>query len=288
MKLINPVLRGWVNYFAVGHASECFGFVKDWVETKIRRHMLRARNRQGFGWARWSRGWLYQNSEAVRWLPSDSTSAESRSGRIGPIILEAKQTGERSAGNPHAAFDEAGAGNVARPRWCDTRRRKSEPTGNTNFGLNRRVSPRPYLLACSAGERPAGERVRSPVVWIAGWRETKTLKPIDNVSLGKATSHRAVTTVNAKVASKVRSPEGRAPTGGRRQHGEPKSDRCGSFTSAGWKRQHGGKDMPSNWRSPPRPGAKSPEQGRSYNRLNREVDRRREGDGWVRNSVEAG
>ena len=64
-------------------------------------------------------------------------------------------------------------------------------------------------LACSAGERPAGARVRSPVVWIAGWRETKTLKPIDNVSLGKTTSHRAVTTVNAKVASKVRSPEGR-------------------------------------------------------------------------------
>ena len=79
--------------------------------------------------------------------PSGSTSAESRSGRIGPIILEAKQTGERSAGNPHAAFDEAGAGNVARPRWCDTRRRKSEPTGNTNFGLNRRVSPRPYRRA---------------------------------------------------------------------------------------------------------------------------------------------
>src|SRR5208283_4286151 len=63
----------------------------------------------------------------------------------GPIILEAKQTGERSAGNPHAAFDEAGAGNVAWPRWCDTRRRKSETTGNTNFGLNRRASPRPYL-----------------------------------------------------------------------------------------------------------------------------------------------
>src|SRR5271166_5924448 len=87
------------------------------------------------------------NSEAVQWLPSGSTRAESRSGRIGPIILEAKQTGERSAGNPHAAFDEAGAENVARPRWCDTRRRKSEPTGNTNFGLNRRVSPRPYLAA---------------------------------------------------------------------------------------------------------------------------------------------
>src|SRR5271157_3557264 len=83
------------------------------------------------------------NSEAVQLLASGSTSAESRSCRIGPIILEAKQTGERSAGNPHAAFDEAGAGNVAWPRWCDTRNRKSEPTGNTNFGLNRRASPRP-------------------------------------------------------------------------------------------------------------------------------------------------
>src|SRR5271169_3369465 len=154
------------------------------------------------------------NSEAVQWLPSGSTSAESRSDRIGPIILEAKQTGERSAGNPHAAFDEAGAGNVARPRWCDTRRRKSEPTGNTNFGLNRRASPRPYVCPAKAGmfsrRKACRGKNQNPVVWIAGWRETKTLKPIDNVFLGETTSHRAVTTVNAKVASKVSSPEGRA------------------------------------------------------------------------------
>src|SRR5260370_26119378 len=89
---------------------------------------------------------VVQYPEAVQWLPGCSTTnTESRSGRIGPISLEAKQTGERSARNPHAAFDEAGAGNVAWPRWCDTRTRKSEPTGNTNFGLNRRASPRPYL-----------------------------------------------------------------------------------------------------------------------------------------------
>ena len=41
-------------------------------------------------------------------------------------------------------------------------------------------------LACSAGDRPAGVKVRSPVAWIAGWRETKTLEPIDPDSLGEA------------------------------------------------------------------------------------------------------
>ena len=60
VQLINPVLRGWVNYFAVGHSSECFSFIKDWVEKKVRRHMRRARKRQGFGWTRWSRQWLYE------------------------------------------------------------------------------------------------------------------------------------------------------------------------------------------------------------------------------------
>ena len=59
IQLINPVLRGWVNYFAIGHSSECFGFIKDWVEKKVRRHMGRSQKRQGFGWKRWSRRWLY-------------------------------------------------------------------------------------------------------------------------------------------------------------------------------------------------------------------------------------
>jgi RNA-directed DNA polymerase len=58
--LINPILRGWVRYFAVGDASRCFGFIKDWVEKKVRRHLMRARKRRGFGWKRWSKQWLYQ------------------------------------------------------------------------------------------------------------------------------------------------------------------------------------------------------------------------------------
>jgi RNA-directed DNA polymerase len=56
---INPVLRGWVNYFRVGNSSRCFSMVKDWVEKKVRRHLMHARGRRGYGWKRWSRQWLY-------------------------------------------------------------------------------------------------------------------------------------------------------------------------------------------------------------------------------------
>jgi len=59
IEMINPILRGWVNYFAVGHSGRCFTSIKDWVEKKIRRHLMRARKRQGFGWKRWSREWIY-------------------------------------------------------------------------------------------------------------------------------------------------------------------------------------------------------------------------------------
>jgi RNA-directed DNA polymerase len=56
---INPMLRGWVNYFAVGYSSRCFDYVREWVERKVRRHLMRARLRRGFGWKRWSKRWLY-------------------------------------------------------------------------------------------------------------------------------------------------------------------------------------------------------------------------------------
>jgi RNA-directed DNA polymerase len=58
---INPIIRGWVNYFRIGHSSQCFCYVKDWIEKKTRRHLMCARKRKGFGWNRWSRAWLYQS-----------------------------------------------------------------------------------------------------------------------------------------------------------------------------------------------------------------------------------
>lgn len=59
IELINPILRGWVHYFAVGDSSRCFSYIKDWVEKKVRRHLMRARGRRGFGWKRWSTQWVY-------------------------------------------------------------------------------------------------------------------------------------------------------------------------------------------------------------------------------------
>ena len=56
---INPILRGWVAYFRIGNSSRCFAFIKDWVEKKLRRHLMHAQKRQGFGWKRWSKETLY-------------------------------------------------------------------------------------------------------------------------------------------------------------------------------------------------------------------------------------
>jgi hypothetical protein len=42
---------------------------------------------------------------------------------------------------------------VAWSRCCDTRNRKGEATGNTNFDLNRRASLRPYLCGGRAMKR---------------------------------------------------------------------------------------------------------------------------------------
>lgn len=61
VRLINPILRGWVHYFAIGHSSRCFSYVEAWVLKKMRRHMMRAKQRRGYGWNRWSDAWIYES-----------------------------------------------------------------------------------------------------------------------------------------------------------------------------------------------------------------------------------
>jgi len=83
IEAINPILRGWVNYFRVGNSSRCFAVIKDWVEKKVRKHLMRARNRQGHGWKRWSREWLYGplglfNDYQVRYSKQEPKAAPAR------------------------------------------------------------------------------------------------------------------------------------------------------------------------------------------------------------------
>jgi RNA-directed DNA polymerase len=58
--LINPKIRGWVNYFRHGNSSHHFKLLRDWIEKKVRRHLLKQKQQRGFGWKRWSRKALYQ------------------------------------------------------------------------------------------------------------------------------------------------------------------------------------------------------------------------------------
>jgi group II intron reverse transcriptase/maturase len=59
---INAILRGWVNYFRVGNASEAFSNLRDYVEIKVRTLLTRRkrRNKRSVGWRRWSNVYLYE------------------------------------------------------------------------------------------------------------------------------------------------------------------------------------------------------------------------------------
>src|SRR5262249_10044776 len=87
-------------------------------------------------------------------------STESRTSRIGRITLDAKQTGERKAGNPPIAFDVAGTGNVAWSRCCDT----SQPKGRGNREHKQRPKPArqsPTLLLGGTMETAASFEARN-------------------------------------------------------------------------------------------------------------------------------
>ena len=51
---------------------------------------MRARKRQGFGWKRWSRQWLYQRLGLFNNYRVQTPTAESAPSLIGPITLGAK------------------------------------------------------------------------------------------------------------------------------------------------------------------------------------------------------
>ena len=101
-------------------------------------------------------------------------------------------------------------------------------------------------------------------------------------------SFQAVAQANAQVAPKVIAPEAEPATVKAKAAWAVADWLTRRTTPAGWERQHGDKDTPSHWRDPPRPAAQSAEAREVVERVHREINRRREGDGGVRSSEEAG
>jgi RNA-directed DNA polymerase len=56
---LNPIVRGWVNYFRIGNSSRELDTVRTAVEKKVRRFAVKKLKRKGFGWTRWSSTIVY-------------------------------------------------------------------------------------------------------------------------------------------------------------------------------------------------------------------------------------
>ena len=57
---VNAVIRGWVNYFRIGNSNRTFCKVRNYIEKKVRKFVMKRKKLKGFGWKRWSRAEMYQ------------------------------------------------------------------------------------------------------------------------------------------------------------------------------------------------------------------------------------
>ncbi|MBE0479203.1 group II intron reverse transcriptase/maturase [Candidatus Aerophobetes bacterium] len=56
---LNPVLRGWVNYFKIANSSKKFGKIRLYTANKVRKFIRRRKNKSGYGYKWYSDGYLY-------------------------------------------------------------------------------------------------------------------------------------------------------------------------------------------------------------------------------------
>ena len=78
IQAVNTVVRGWVNYFRIGNSNDTFGKVRDFIEKKVRRFVMKRKGLKGFGWKRWSREDIYKkwglyNDYYIRYLYPKAT-----------------------------------------------------------------------------------------------------------------------------------------------------------------------------------------------------------------------
>jgi RNA-directed DNA polymerase len=103
---LNPVLRGWGNYFCTGNASRKFNQLDEYVHRRLHRCMVRrhGRNLRAGRAETWTRQWLWG-------LGLHRLRGTIRYPK--PCMLHEKTTVKPCAGNPHARFER---------RWLETGR----------------------------------------------------------------------------------------------------------------------------------------------------------------------
>jgi RNA-directed DNA polymerase len=77
---INPILRGWTNYFRVGNSSRDFQTIRFHVERKVRRFAAKQRQRSGFGWKRGVATWCTATGGCSTTTGSRTRAAKARPG----------------------------------------------------------------------------------------------------------------------------------------------------------------------------------------------------------------
>jgi RNA-directed DNA polymerase len=101
-RLVNPKVRGWVNYFRWGNAARDLAFVRWQVEQKVRRFASRQRpkRRGGRGWTTWSVQEIYGAWKLFSSYKVSRRSESSAHGRITPPTDSAGNAGWRKSPCP--------------------------------------------------------------------------------------------------------------------------------------------------------------------------------------------
>ncbi|GAA3976456.1 group II intron reverse transcriptase/maturase [Mucilaginibacter dorajii] len=60
VQLMNPTIRGWIQYFKYGHSHAAFRYIKSWISRKVIRHIRRSKGKGGFGRQKWSMSRLFK------------------------------------------------------------------------------------------------------------------------------------------------------------------------------------------------------------------------------------